>query len=86
MLLAGEVIHADETRTQVLHEEGLLKELSAEERYEQRLAKVKPLLDEFFAWLESLQVSGKSKLAEVVRFLTELFSKPAGTILLPFDT
>ena len=60
MLHAGEVIHADETRTQVLHEEDLLKELSAEERYEQRLAKVKPLLDEFFAWLESLQVSGKS--------------------------
>ena len=86
MLLAGEVIHADETRIQVLHEEGLLKELPAEERYEQRLAKVKPLLDEFFAWLESLQVSGKSKLSEAVRFLTELFSKPAGTILLPFDS
>ena len=156
MLLAGEVIHADETRTQVLHEEGLLKELSAEVRYEQRLAKVKPLLDEFFAWLESLQVSGKSKLAEAVRyalnekpnlctfledgnvpidnnraenairpfavgrknwlfsntangakcsaalysivataqtngldaerFLTELFSRPAGTVMMPFDT
>ena len=140
----------------IYHEEGLLKELSAEERYEQRLAKVKPLLDEFFAWLESLQVSGKSKLAEAIRytlnekpnlctfledgnipidnnraenairpfavgrknwlfsntangakcsaalysivataqangldaerFLTELFSRPAGTILLPFDT
>ena len=114
------------------------------------------MLDEFFAWLESLQVSGKSKLAEAIRyalnkkpnlctlledgnilidinraenairpfavgrknwlfsntangakcsaalysivataqanvldverFLTELFSKSAGTILLPFDT
>ena len=117
---------------------------------------MKPLLDEFFAWLETLQVSGKSKLAEAIRyalnkkpnlctlledgnipidinraenairpfavgrknwlfsntangakcsaalysivataqangldverFLTELFSKSAGTILLPFDT
>ena len=39
-----------------------------EERYEQRLAKIKPLLDEFFAWLESLQVGSKSKLAEAVRY------------------
>ena len=140
---------------QIYHEEGLLKELPTEERYEQRLAKVKPLLDEFFAWLEILQISGKSKVAEAVRhalneklylysflkdgnvpidnnraenairpfavgrknwlfsntangakrsaalysivataqanglnaerYLTELFSKPAGTILLPFD-
>lgn len=139
----------------ICHEEGMLKELSAEERYKERLAKIKPLLDEFFAWPESLQISGKSKLAEAVRYalneklnlytfledgnvpidnnrvensirpfvigrknwlfsntangancsaalylivataqangldveryLTELFSKPAGTILLPFD-
>lgn len=140
----------------IYHEESLLKELSAKERYEQRLAKIKPLLDEFFAWLETLNVSGKSKLAEAVRyalnekpnlctflengnvpidnnraenairpfavgrknwlfsntangakcsaalysivataqangldaerFLTELFSKPAGTVMMPFDT
>ncbi len=43
------------------HEEGLLKELSAEERYKKRLAKIKPLLDEFFACLEYLQVSSKSE-------------------------
>ncbi len=53
----------------IYHEGDLLKELSAEERYEQRLAKIKPLLDEFFAWLESLQVSGKSKQAEAVRYV-----------------
>lgn len=53
----------------IYHEEGLLKELSAEERYKERLAKIKPLLDEFFAWLKSLQVSGKSKLAEAVRYV-----------------
>ena len=42
----------------IYHEEGLLKDLSAEERKTQRLAKIKPLLDEFFAWLETVQVSG----------------------------
>lgn len=51
-----------------------MKELSAEERYKERLAKIKPLLDEFFAWLESLQVSGKSKLAEAVQYV--LHEKP----------
>lgn len=53
---------------QIYHEEGLLKEMTAEERYQERLAKVKPLLDEFFAWLKSLQVSGKSKLADAIRY------------------
>ena len=52
----------------IYHEEGLLKDLSAEERYEQRLAKIKPLLDEFFSWLETVQVSGKGKLADAVRY------------------
>jgi len=52
----------------IYHEEGLLADLTAEERYEQRLVKVKPLLDAFFAWLDTLQVSGKSKLADAVRY------------------
>ena len=52
----------------IYHEESLLKDLSSEERYEQRLAKIKPLLDELFAWLETVQVSGKGKLAEAVRY------------------
>ena len=52
----------------IYHEEGQLSEMSAEERYEQRLVKVKPLLDAFFAWLETLPVSGKSKIADAIRY------------------
>lgn len=49
----------------IYHEEGVL---TAEERYEQRLVKVKPLLETFFAWLDILQISGKSKLADAVSY------------------
>ncbi|MDO4945775.1 MAG: IS66 family transposase [Ruminococcus sp.] len=52
----------------IYHEEGLLADSSTEYRYEQRLAKIKPLLDEFFAWLETVQVSGKGKLTDAVRY------------------
>lgn len=52
----------------IYHEEKLLIELTAEERYEQRLVKIKPLLDAFFAWAEALQVSGKNKLVDAVRY------------------
>lgn len=52
----------------IYHEENLLSDMTAEERYEQRLAKVKPLLDAFFAWLETLRVSGKSALAKAVAY------------------
>ena len=58
----------------IYHEEGLLKDMTAEERYKERLAKIKPLLDELFAWLESLQVSGKSKLAGAAQYA--LHEKP----------
>lgn len=51
----------------IYHEEGLLAELTAEERYRQRLVKVKPLLDAFFTWLDYLQVSEKNKLVDAVR-------------------
>ena len=141
---------------QIYHEESLLKDLSAEERYKQRLVKVKPILEAFFSWLDNQNVSGKSKLAKAVgyalnekkylytflengnipidnnraenairpftigrknwlfnntargaecsaalysvistaqangldveKYLTDLFSKPAGTIFLPFNT
>ena len=54
--------------SRIYHEERLLSDSSAEYRYEQRLAKIKPLLDEFFAWLETVQVSGKSKLSDAVRY------------------
>lgn len=52
----------------IYHEENLLKDLSAEERYEQRLVKVKPILDAFFAWLETIQVSGKGKLSKAAGY------------------
>ena len=52
----------------IYHEEKLLIELTAEERHEQRLVKIKPLLDAFFAWVETLQVSGKNKLVDAVRY------------------
>ena len=52
----------------IYHEENLLADSSTEYRYEQRLVKVKPLLDEFFAWLETVQVSGKGKLTDAVRY------------------
>ena len=59
---------AVELCNRIYHEEGLLANLTAEERYEQRLVKVKPLLEAFFAWLETVQVSGKSKLADAIRY------------------
>ena len=52
----------------IYHEENLLADSSTEYRYEQRLAKVKPLLDEFFAWLETVLVSGMGKLTDAVRY------------------
>nr|WP_242843408.1 IS66 family transposase [Ruminococcus albus] len=52
----------------IYHEENLLADSSTEYRYKQRLVKVKPLLDEFFAWLENVQVSGKGKLTDAVRY------------------
>ena len=45
----------------IYHEEKKLAAMSADERYEQRLVKVKPLLDAFFSWLEKQNVSGKGK-------------------------
>ena len=52
----------------IYHEEKKLAELPATERYEQRLVKVKPLLDAFFSWLEEQNVSGKGKLAKAVNY------------------
>ena len=49
---------AVEYYNRIYNEERLLADSSAEYRDEQRLAKIKPLLDEFFAWLETVQVSG----------------------------
>ena len=58
----------------IYHEEGLLVNMTADERYKERLVKIKPLLDELFARLETVQVSGKSALAKAVRYA--LHEKP----------
>lgn len=52
----------------IYHEEKQLADLTANERYEQRLVKVKPLLDAFFSWLEEQNISGKGKLAKAVGY------------------
>ena len=52
----------------IYHEEHLLADLTATERYEQRLVEVKPLLDAFFSWLEEQNVSGNDKFAKAVRY------------------
>ena len=52
----------------IYHEENQLKELTANERYEQRLVKVKPLLEAFFSWLEELPIEGKGKLVRAIQY------------------
>ena len=59
-------VQAVERIKRIYHEEGLLKNCTADERYKKRLKIIKPLIDEFFAWLEPLPVSGKNKLAEAI--------------------
>ena len=48
--------------------------MTAEERYKERLVKIKPLLDELFARLETVQVSGKGNLSKAVNYA--LHEKP----------
>ena len=48
-----------------------------DERYKERLVKIKPLLDELFARLETLQVSGNGNLAKAVNYA--LHEKPNPT-------
>jgi len=61
-------VQAVERIKRIYHEEGLLKNCSADERYKERQKIIKPLIDEFFAWLDSLPVSGKNKLAEAIGY------------------
>lgn len=61
-------VQAVERINRIYHEEGLLKKCTAEERYIKRQEIIKPLIDEFFAWLEPLPVSGKNKLAEAIGY------------------
>ena len=57
-----------------LYQKQLYHSIAAEERYKKRLVKIKLLLDELFARLETVQVSGKSALAKAVRYA--LHEKP----------
>ena len=43
-----------------------LQNLTPEERYEERLKREKPLLEQFKAWADSREVSSKSKLGPAV--------------------
>lgn len=53
---------------EIYHEEGKLSELPEKERHTYRLAKIRPLLDDFFAWLESLPIDGKNNLVKAIRY------------------
>ncbi|MBP5717560.1 MAG: transposase, partial [Abditibacteriota bacterium] len=46
-----------------------LQDLTPEERYEERLKREKPLLDQFKAWADTRQVSSKSKLGKAFTYL-----------------
>ena len=61
-------VQAVERIKRIYHEEGLLKNCTSDERYKERQKIIKPLIDEFFAWLEPLPVSGKNKLAEAIGY------------------
>ena len=61
-------VQAVERIKRIYHEEGLLKNCTADERYKERQKIIKPLINEFFAWLEPLPVSGKNKLAEAIGY------------------
>lgn len=53
---------------QIYNIEGLLRDKTTEERYEERLAKEKPLLDALFAYLESVTVTGNGNPAKAVNY------------------
>ena len=61
-------VQAVERIDKIYHEESLLKNCTSENRYEERLKKIKPLIDEFFSWIEKLPASGKSKLAGAISY------------------
>ena len=52
----------------IYREEGKLKDLSSEERLKQRQAVIKPLVDAFFAYLKTINVSQKDKFGDAVGY------------------
>ena len=52
----------------IYREEGKLKDLSSDERLKQRQAVIKPLVDAFFAYLKTINVSKKDKFGDAVGY------------------
>ena len=52
----------------IYREEGKLNNLSSDERLKQRQAVIKPLVDAFFAYLKTINVSKKDKFGDAVRY------------------
>ena len=52
----------------IYREEGKLNDLSSDERMKQRQAVIKPLVDAFFAYLKTINVSKKDKFGDAVRY------------------
>lgn len=52
----------------IYREEGKLNDLSSDERLKQRQAVIKPLVDAFFAYLKTINVSQKDKFGDAVRY------------------
>ena len=52
----------------IYREEGKLNDLSSDERLKQRQAVFKPLVDAFFAYLKTINVSKKDKFGDAVRY------------------
>lgn len=52
----------------IYREEGKLKDLSSEERLKQRQAVIRPLVDAFFAYLKTINVSKKDKFGDAVGY------------------
>ena len=52
----------------IYREEGKLKDLSSDERLEQRQVVIRPLVDAFFAYLKTIKVSKKDKFGDAVGY------------------
>lgn len=52
----------------IYREEGKLNDLSSDERFKQRQAVIKPLVDAFFAYLKTINVSKKDKFGDAVSY------------------
>ena len=68
LLPTSAAVNGIEYCNQLFALEEKFKNLSCEERLVMRKEHSKPILDNFFAWLENLPVTGKTKLAKAVQY------------------